>query len=51
MDSRPGAVIDSLPNPLGGPPALRKDALPRLGLLLLTISTIWLAIPGRAGAG
>ena len=30
---------------------MRMDALPRSGLLLLTVSTIWLAVPGRAGAG
>jgi len=30
---------------------MRKDALPRSGLLLLTLATFWLAVPGRAGAG
>jgi hypothetical protein len=30
---------------------MRKDALSRSGLLLLTLAMIWLAVPGRAGAG
>jgi len=30
---------------------MRTDELPRSGLLFLTLATLWLAVPGRAGAG